>query len=364
MRTTSLIVLLWSLLTVQSVAQSEPIDVSEFPELSTDFLNTGDSSVLVHTGVDKKTAYFRFGNKPVGDSPWKWDVAIESPYDKDNNPSVLGDFDGLTNSTNASINFQRIGIMERGIMNPFHEALKQLCARYAGSVDDSCTAGEVKDYIEKKEIRKKICEGLSDSECNELVKKYIEQFVLRRIELQQTMVDQSIILPVRAWIFGFKGKIGVEQFKYRDMMSLEVQKNNETPWSISAYSQYVCGSTTYGGGFQYQESYKEKPEVSICTTLPMPPGATACSNGRIGPPDRNERQLAFFEIHHHKRGRAFAVAPRISFDFEKDEVGINVPIYLVRNKEGLFTGGLKIGWQSETDEVVAGFFVGKAFTNY
>ena len=93
----------------------------------------------------------------------------------------------------------------------------------------------------------------------------------------------------------------------------------------------------------------------------MPAGTVACRDVRIGAPGQKKRQIVFIEAHHHKPGQSFALAPRISYDFETNEIGINIPVYVVRDEKGLFTGGLTIGWQSQTDEIVAGF-LDKAYT--
>jgi hypothetical protein len=51
----------------------------------------------------------------------------------------------------------------------------------------------------------------------------------------------------------------------------------------------------------------------------------------------------------------------MTFDFKSDVFGIDVPLFLVRNKEKQLSGGIRLGWRDDTDAFSAGVFVGKAF---
>jgi len=75
-------------------------------------------------------------------------------------------------------------------------------------------------------------------------------------------------------------------------------------------------------------------------------------------------KLVYFDMRWGPAFKGFAMAPRITYDFEEEESGISLPIYLVGDGKGNFNSGVNIGWQSETDEVVASFFIGKAFAYY
>ena len=45
------------------------------------------------------------------------------------------------------------------------------------------------------------------------------------------------------------------------------------------------------------------------------------------------------------------IAPRVTYDFEKDEIGFLMPIYLLRDSKGNLTGGASVGWQSYWGQV-------------
>jgi hypothetical protein len=60
------------------------------------------------------------------------------------------------------------------------------------------------------------------------------------------------------------------------------------------------------------------------------------------------------------KDQAFLI--RVEHDFESDVTAVTIPLYLFKEKDGGFTGGLQLGWRSDTDETVAGVFVSKAFS--
>ena len=57
-----------------------------------------------------------------------------------------------------------------------------------------------------------------------------------------------------------------------------------------------------------------------------------------------------------------AVAPQITYKTEDKNIGIEVPIYLVPDKKGKLSGGIKAVYNSKGDEFAAGLFIGVPFS--
>jgi len=55
-----------------------------------------------------------------------------------------------------------------------------------------------------------------------------------------------------------------------------------------------------------------------------------------------------------------AVNAKLIHDFKSDVWGVDVPVYLFPNKDGLLSGGLRFAW-TDTDKFSAGIFVGVPF---
>jgi hypothetical protein len=345
-------------------AQSVATVKSDFPELSLDALNSGEGVVLIHAGTDKKVASLRIKKRNFGASPWSWDATFQAPYDKENDPAIIGDFDGLSTSTNLAFGVQRISIVNQPVSAALEAEQAMLCKKYGDTAGLGCTDEDIRQLVIDGKDPLKACAKLSKAACIAQASKIASQFVEDEIEIFERLEALGRLKPLRAWIFGINGKIGVEQFKFLDGETFVEQKANRSPWSVNAHIYYKVGPNTFGGGIMYQDSYKAQKEVSVCTPATTVPATSVCTSGRLGAPMRKTREIIFLQLNHHRRGNLYAIAPRISHDFDTNETGFSLPVYLVRNKKGDFTGGVQLSWQSESDEVVAGFFVGKAFAYF
>jgi hypothetical protein len=49
----------------------------------------------------------------------------------------------------------------------------------------------------------------------------------------------------------------------------------------------------------------------------------------------------------------------VAYDFQKKVLGLQLPIYLVRNSDGQFTGGFRLGWRDDTHVLSASVFISK-----
>lgn len=343
----------------------EADDVSDLPSLSTGNLSSGADAILLNAGTEKKTAYLKLAmpGKSIDNGELKWDIAVETPYDDsgESGASTFADFDGVANSTNLQLNVSYWSIDTRpaSSVSAIKTMMEKLCREFLS--DDShiggCGTGQItKDaYCKAKNIAD--CNNESDDN----YRLYVEQFEYQREKRRAELAQRGFSEPISANIFGFKSKIGRENFKFKTGTTFADQEQTESPWSITAYYYRKSGRTVWGGGLEYQESYTVSSETQICSPVPVPENATSCSNVVIGEPAQTRRKMAYVELRWANPEMNFAIAPKVTRDFENDETGILLPLYLMRGDKDALTGGISIGWQSETDDVTASIFVGKAF---
>lgn len=127
------------------------------------------------------------------------------------------------------------------------------------------------------------------------------------------------------------------------------------------YSRYFAGGRwTVMSGFQ--RAYKESTtKAQLCTEIE---GSTlqSCMILPFGAPERLEGMITHLEFRRLFGGPKEAqlvVAPLLSYDGAQDVWGVQLPLYLFRNKEGLFSGGLRFGWRSDEERFVGSVFVSK-----
>ena len=115
---------------------------------------------------------------------------------------------------------------------------------------------------------------------------------------------------------------------------------------------------------EYQRAFKADKSQIIC---PVVAAATVrCTEGSFAPPIREQAAINRVELR--VRGGSgqgllahWAIAPSVSHDAISDEVAIDVPLYLVPDKEGELIGGLRFGWTTR-EKAVFGVFVGTRFS--
>jgi hypothetical protein len=62
------------------------------------------------------------------------------------------------------------------------------------------------------------------------------------------------------------------------------------------------------------------------------------------------------------KGTQIAIAPQLTYKTAEKNVGVEVPIYLVPDKDGKLSGGIKAVYNSKGDEFAVGLFVGVPFS--
>ena len=355
------VALMWCLMC--SASQSQPIN--DLPGLSTGNLSSGADALVISAGNEKKTAYLRFAmpGKTFNEGEFKWDIAIETPYDDsgDSGPSIFADFDGVTNSTNLQFNLSYWSIDKRpaSSISAIKAMMQNLCREFLDddNYNGGCGTGDITKDVYCKVNRISDCANEPD----ENYTLYVAQFDELRKRRRARLVHNGFLDPISANIFGLKSKIGRDNFKFKEASTFKDKDETESPWSITAYYYRKIGRAVYGGGLEYQDSYSGNNKTQICTPAVVPENATSCTNVVIGKPIQTRRKLAYAEFRWANTEMNFAIAPKITRDFENDEMGVLLPIYLMRDKKDALTGGVSLGWQSETDEVTASIFVGKAF---
>ena len=340
-------------------------EANDLPGLSAGNLSSGADALLFNAGNEKKTAYVRLAmpNKEIRGGELKWDIAIETPYDDtgESGPSIFADFDGVANSTNVQFNvaYWNIDKRSQADQNLIDQEGEGLCRIFLGINDYSgnCVDSDFTKEIYCRVVGISDCDNEPDSKFEAYKALFAKTWEAKRRQLELG----GELKPITGNIFGFKSKIGRENFKFKDATAFADQEQTESPWSITAYYYRKSGRTVWGGGLEYQESYTGSSETQICSPVPVPENATSCSNVVIGEPTQTRRKMAYVELRWANPKMNFAIAPKVTWDFENGETGILLPLYLMRDDKDALTGGISIGWQSETDDVTASIFVGKAF---
>lgn len=167
---------------------------------------------------------------------------------------------------------------------------------------------------------------------------------------------------INVYLWGVTGKVGTQSFDYFEPVTFAAQSEDRTPWSASAYiyGQPFNDPTSVTLRYEYQETFTASPKQTIC-----PGGPPVCLNGPIGAPVRSEAQLASLEVRRRWdfQGPAWlnsvGIDARVTYDFEADVTGVDVPVYFIQDKGLHLTAGLRFGWRDDTNDTTVSLFVTK-----
>lgn len=164
---------------------------------------------------------------------------------------------------------------------------------------------------------------------------------------------------------GLSAAIGYDNFKYRDPATLVKNDVNKFSYSGGVYLSHLFGSgeTSLTGQIKYEVGYEAADKRILCPGNPTNI-VIECFNTPDAPPTRDKSLLASFDLRQYlgdDLGFPVAIAPLVTYDISDDVLGVDVPLYLVGNGEAGLSGGVRVGWRSDTDDAVVGIFIGKTF---
>jgi hypothetical protein len=177
----------------------------------------------------------------------------------------------------------------------------------------------------------------------------------------------SRFIDDRSWFdfIGLDASVGQDDYQYLDRALFETPKAKKTSWEVAAYGGFINWNSTFAirGRAVYGRGWKLPEDGEACEPVGDPP-EEKCLTGPDGPPEKVETGLLSVETRHLlvlDDQHSIALAPQVTYRFEDDAIGVEVPVYLAPNENGELTGGLKFAYSSKGDEFGIGVFVGVPF---
>lgn len=164
-------------------------------------------------------------------------------------------------------------------------------------------------------------------------------------------------------LLGFEADVGYHNASYINTSTItQVSQTNEV-WVIGASltGYWARRGTLASVRVNYKQDYTDQTTGTACPA-PGPPAVT-CLTGALGAPTRNQALSATLELRQvfNVGEHRIAIGPSVVYDFENDVTGIDLPIYLVPNQDGVLNAGIHFGWRSDQDNITVGLFVKKSF---
>ena len=305
------------------------------PKASDFQLIANGSGARVSLKVDRSSAE---GDVRGSAKYWSRSAVFSAPIDKDDEVGTgLVDLDGLTNGFELTYNATRIRTAPLGHLKIEGDsllfAMLEAC-RALGIADGKCELSTLLQVAGERSI----LPGKAGADAQAIAARYS--------------------VPGRAWLQGFRLKIGHDDYVHYDPSSLAKRTQDEVSWGAGVFTGILTGNAYYAAGIDYQRAYKGARSSVACPAPSDGGSVVLCVNGALGPPSVTERHLLSAEGRWRFGDRALGV--RAVHDFRNSNTGVDVPIYLFPDKDGLLTGGLRLGWTDE-EKFYAAIFVGVPF---
>lgn len=158
--------------------------------------------------------------------------------------------------------------------------------------------------------------------------------------------------------YGLSARTGRVSLDYLDLVTIAERSVEKTAWSVKGFYAMRPLHKPWLVLFavEHQDGYEAQDEKTLC-----PPGVIECVTGAYGAPAHVVRTLISAEAR--RSFKDFSASVSLTYDPDDDLYAVELPLYVTRDGGGApLNSGIKLNWRSDTDELVASVFVGKAFS--
>ncbi len=266
-----------------------------------------------------------------------WSLIASAPLDKKKAETELANLDGFANAFKATLNFTQFLIT---LKNPYCDPeLERICK-------------EMKDMARQLGLSE---EQVKDMGCD---LGNIAEYLPRRLNDFKALF-WDIEKAKQFW--GAEVSVGHESFKYLNASDLSEARQDEVPWSGKVFYAFIPPRTAslITVGAEYRHAFKGTDQVTVC---PPPSGDTPieCETGPLGAPDEREQHLLSVSWRTLFWQKKYGLSVQATYDFNADNLILDLPIYLLRGSENEVNGGIRFGWSEDDNDLEVGVFVGKA----
>ncbi len=182
----------------------------------------------------------------------------------------------------------------------------------------------------------------------------------------------SIFARKPSIIYGVGATVGFDEFDVRSMVNFnEKTQLDKVPWGTEAFAglAFPESSSTLTVGLEYQEDFEAAPAQTLCESSDNETDHVECFTGSFEKPIKMNKGLIFADYRQYFKLQdndniffnKVGLQVRTTYDFVNDEFGVDAPIYLFADQDNNLSGGIRLGYRTDTDDITVGIFLGAAF---
>lgn len=289
---------------------------------------------------------------------------LSTPLDKSSQSAALASLEGLAADFDASISYTGFFFPTKGAAQDVFAKQHALCKEY-GAAENECDNIGIERAIALDCGFPASLGKVEESKVQEVIKEFATSHQVtskqescldsRRGRAEERFNAASLGLVNSV---AFTGDIGRKTANFFQTDGAKGSQSN-LPYAVSAAYGLIGNTSRYSLRGRYETRYDDGKTVSRCQPVSgadSESGLTSCTQLPFGAPTRSRAFLLTGE------GRwfflKFATSLIAAYDFKKDILGLQLPIYLVRNSDGQLTGGFRLGWRNDT-HLTASVFISK-----
>lgn len=257
-----------------------------------------------------------------------WSLSVSVPFNKSEGQAVFASPNGLSGDVVATGAFSRFG-WDLEIQD-YGAALCRVCQEQGVSLLE-CDPDNLRIVLQNRgRTEKEIDEAIGD-------------------------LGERLFGTATAWFWGLDGSVGRKERSFFEPTGAK-SKEDRLGHSLS-----LTGGLLLGSGHIYlkateKRDFKDKQSATLCTPVS---GSVleSCSSLPLGEADEVETTIASAEYRHFFP--RLAISPSAQFDFEESIWGFQLPVFLTRDGNGKFTGGVRFAWRSDERDLITTVFVSR-----
>lgn len=294
------------------------------------------SVAQIEAGTKNSTATisYTFVQSSLQDNAGKtsaWTLSLSSPIDKSDDITDLATLDGLANAFTFSVNYASYSDdVERNTVRL--RALRDQIRRDSGDPNKALSPSTIAEVYGP---------------------------LGRDEEVLAELRGAFRLLHSRFW--SVKATVGREEFKYVDFTDFERESDTEVGWAFTLRGGFMLGSWVLAGEAKIEDAKKNADATTQCRPIADSINLD-CLTGPSGVPVDNDARLLGVEAR--RQFSRFGISPSIRYDFEKEVLAADFPVFLWQDSKKQLTGGVRAGWRNDTDDLVFGLFVTSPFSLY
>ncbi len=254
-----------------------------------------------------------------------WSLKFSAPTDKDSQVTDFTDLDSLAKDTSFGFSWRKT-MIKGSELDEFFEELDLLCADLSLAECDDATIATALETATDPTILER------------------GQFIQSTARGASSVWFIDGTLSVNDYDFFGADEVKADTRKYGARIKL-------------GYAR-VVGPARLSVAASLERSYEaSKTMAQRCEPVGTTGALESCTTLPLGQPTRQDSPK--LQVEYRRQTGSLVFSPLASYDFDQDISALELPFYFLRDSKGTFTGGFKVGWRSDKDEVAGSVFISK-----